>query len=161
MQGESLSAGTSAADDFKHTFSRLVEEECYSLHQVFNAHETGLYWCLLPNKTLADGTEKNCKNIKSSKDRIILTATTNASGDFRLPLVFIHKSAKPRCFSGINMSALPVHYYAQKNMDGSDNFFRLVLQAFRSRSKTLSGVKVLRSKSYSSTGQCTFPSFCI
>ena len=41
--------------------------------------------------------------------------TTNASGDFQLPLVFIHKSAKPHCFSGINMSALPVHYYSQKS----------------------------------------------
>ncbi len=54
MQGESLSADTSAADNFKRTFSMLVEEECYSLHQMFNADETGLYWRLLPNKTLAD-----------------------------------------------------------------------------------------------------------
>ena len=41
-------------------------------------------------------------------------ATANASGDFQPPLVFIHKSAKPRCLSGINMSAPPVHYYSQK-----------------------------------------------
>ena len=40
-------------------------------------------------------------------------ATANASGDFQLPLVFIHKSAKPLCFSGINVSALPVHYNCQ------------------------------------------------
>ncbi len=129
MQGESLSADTSAADDFKLSFSRFVEEESFSLHQVFNADETGLYWRLLPNKTLADGTEKTAKNMKTSKDRVTLMATGNASGDFRLPLVFIHKSAKPRCFSGINMSALPVHYYAQKKawMDQaifSDWFFK-------------------------------------
>ena len=114
MQGESLSADTSAADDFKLSFSMLVEEERFSLHQVFNADETGLYWHLLPNKTLADGTEKTAKNMKTSKDRVTLMATANASGDFRLPLVFIHKSAKPRCFSGMNVSALPVHYYSQK-----------------------------------------------
>ncbi len=91
MQGESLSADTSAADDFKSTFSRLVEKECYSLHQVFNADETGLHWHLLPNKTLADGTEKNCKNMKSSKNRVTLMATANASGDFRLLLVLYTK----------------------------------------------------------------------
>ena len=96
MQGESLSADTSAADDFKLSFSRFVEEESFSLHQVFNADETGLYWRLLPNKTLADGTEKTAKNMKTSKDRVTLMATGNASGDFHLPLVFIHKSAKPR-----------------------------------------------------------------
>ena len=39
-------------------------------------------------------------------------ATANASGDFKL---FIHKSTRPRCFSGVNMSALPVHYYSQKS----------------------------------------------
>ena len=42
-------------------------------------------------------------------------ATANASGDFQLPLVFIHKSAKPLCFSGINVFALPVHYNCQKS----------------------------------------------
>ena len=114
MQGESLSADTNAAVDFKLTSGKFVEEERLCLHQVLNADETGLYWRLLPTKTLADGTEKTAKNMKPSKDRVTLMGTANASGDFRLPLVFIHKSAKLRCFSGINMSALPVHYYAQK-----------------------------------------------
>ena len=41
-------------------------------------------------------------------------ATASASGHLRLPLVCIHKNAKPCCFSGVNMSALPVHYYNQK-----------------------------------------------
>ncbi len=114
MQGESLSADTNAAVDFKLTSGKFVEEERLCLHQVLNADETGLYWRLLPTKTLADGTEKTAKNMKPSKDRVTLMGTANASGDFRLPLVFIHKSAKPRSFSGVNMSALPVHYYAQK-----------------------------------------------
>ena len=42
-------------------------------------------------------------------------ATANVSGDMLSPLVFIHKSANPRCFSGSNMSSLPIHYYSQKN----------------------------------------------
>jgi len=58
MQRVSQSADSSASDDFKPSFSSLVEEEDFLLHQVFNADETGLYWHLLPNKTLADSTEK-------------------------------------------------------------------------------------------------------
>ena len=90
-------------------------EHNFTPDQLFNCDETGLYWRLLPNKTLADASEKCAKNFKSPKDRVTLMATANASGYFQLPLVFTHKSAKPRCFSGINMSALPVHYYSQKS----------------------------------------------
>ena len=112
--GESLSADSSAANDFKAFLSEFVEQQGFSLHQIFNADKTGLYWCLLPNKTLADSTEKFAKNTKSSKDRVTQMAAANISGDFHLPLVFIHKSLKPRCFAGMNVAALPVRYYAQK-----------------------------------------------
>ena len=104
MQGETVSADTAAAEELS-SLSR----------NIFNCDETGLYWRLLPNKTLADGTKKQAKNCKTSKDGLTLMATANATGDFRLPLVFIHKSKKPRCFAGVNMSALPVHYYCQKS----------------------------------------------
>ena len=63
LQGELLSADPSAANDFKAFLSEFVEQQGFSLHQIFNADETGLYWCLLPNKTLADSTEKFAKNI--------------------------------------------------------------------------------------------------
>ena len=85
MQGESLSADNFAADEFKSSFPELIEEQGLSLYQVFNADESGLYWCLHPNRILADATEKCAKNMKSSKDRVTLMATANASGDFRLP----------------------------------------------------------------------------
>ena len=70
--------------------------------QLFNCDETGLYWWLLPNKTLVDASEK-CANIffKSPKDRVTLMATANASRDFQLTLVFIYKSAKPHVIENI------------------------------------------------------------
>ncbi len=114
LQGETLSADNNAAEEFKAYFQEYVEENNLTLSQIFNCDETGLYWRLLPNKTLADASEKTAKNFKSPKDRVTLMATANASGDFKLPLVFIHKSKKPRCFSGVNMSSLPVLYYSQK-----------------------------------------------
>lgn len=115
LQGETISADSASAEEFVKVFQKYIEEHKLSMSQVFNCDETGLYWRLFPNKTLADRTEKQAKNCKTSKDRITLMATANATGDFRLPLVFIHKSAKPRCFAGVNMSALSVHYYSQRN----------------------------------------------
>jgi len=62
-QGESLWADSSAANDSKTFLSSFVEQEGLSLHQIFNADKTGLYWHLLPNKTSADSSEKYAKNI--------------------------------------------------------------------------------------------------
>ena len=50
LQGESLSADSSAANNFKAFLSELVEQQGFSLHQIFNADETGLYWRLLTTK---------------------------------------------------------------------------------------------------------------
>lgn len=47
----------------------------------------------------------------------------NATGTCRLPLAFIHKSAKPRCFTGMDMSQLPVHYFSQHNAWMSASIF--------------------------------------
>ena len=106
-------ADVGASEEFRSLFHKFVEQHNITPDQVFNCDETGLYWRLLPNKTLADASEKCVKIFNSPKDRVTLIATANASGDIQLPLVFIHKSAKPHCFAGINMSALPVHNYRQ------------------------------------------------
>ena len=42
-------------------------------------------------------------------------ACANASGSIAMPIMFIHKSAHPRCFKNLNKEDLPVHYYSQKN----------------------------------------------
>ncbi len=51
---------------------------------------------------------------QKSKERVTLLACSNAAGTCRLPLMFIHTSAKPRCFKHMDMNSLPVHYYLQK-----------------------------------------------
>ena len=72
----------------------------------------------MPSKSLVhcgDCGEKQAKNFKISKDRVTLLACVNASGTCKFPLVFINKSAKPRCFNHMDISSLPVqHYAAQK-----------------------------------------------
>ena len=41
----------------------------YSNENIFNIDETGLFWCAMPNKTLAVANEK-VEGTKSSKDRL-------------------------------------------------------------------------------------------
>ena len=95
--------------------AKVIEEENLILNQVFNCDETGLYWKLLPNKTLVSAREKEAKGFKKPKDRVTLMACTNATGSIKFPLVFIHKSENPRCFKNMDKNDLPVDYYSQKN----------------------------------------------
>ena len=91
----------------------IIESHQLTLHQLFNCVEMGLFWCMLLNKTLADSTEKTARNFKEPKERITLLATTNASGDFRMPLLMVGKSKNPRALQNINRSALPFMYTHQ------------------------------------------------
>ena len=50
IQGEKLSADVVSATTFVHEFSSILEG--YSLEQIFNCDETGLYYRLLPKKLL-------------------------------------------------------------------------------------------------------------
>ena len=113
LQREALSADTSLVDPFKSELLNKIELEGYSLDQVFNADETGLWWKLMPSKSLVLHGEKQAKNFKRSKDRVTLLGCCNASGTCKLPLTFIHKSARPRCFKNTQMSSLPVSYMSQ------------------------------------------------
>ena len=98
------------------------------MHQLFNCDETGLNWKMLQDTTLADGSERSARGFKVSKERVTLLATANASGDFRLPLVVIHKYINPRALKHCNLETLPVDYYGQKKawMDSSifKNWFK-------------------------------------
>ena len=71
--------------------------------------------------SLNSGGATRAANFKKAKNHVTLLACTNASGIHCLPLVFINKSAKPRCFKHMDMSTLPVRYYSQKKswMDNS------------------------------------------
>ena len=81
---------------------------------MFNCDETGLNWRQIPERTLVSGWEKEAKGFKKSKVRMTLMACANASGSIAMPIMFIHKSANPRCFKNLKED-LPVHYYSQKN----------------------------------------------
>ena len=108
LQGEKLSADHPAADNFIPDFQEFIHKKAYSLHQVFNIDETGLYYKLLPPKTLAAHFEKSADGRKTQKQRVTISACSNATGTIKLPLLFIGKAKNPRCFQHINRDDLPV-----------------------------------------------------
>ena len=115
LQGEKLSSDLPAANDFVSSFQKFIEEEKYTLNQIFNCDETGLYYKLLPEKTLASSFEKSADGRKKQKERVTINACSNMLGTIKLPLQLIGKSKNPRCFKNINRDALPVYYANQSN----------------------------------------------
>lgn len=115
LQGEKLSADKPASEEFVSSFRTFVEDNNYTLNQIFNCDETGLYYKLLPQKTLASHFEKNADGRKSQKERVTINACSNASGTIKLPLLLIGKYKKPRCFKNISQDSLPVIYDHQSN----------------------------------------------
>ena len=112
ISGEKLSSNTFAAEQFVKEFPDLING--YSLDQVFNCDETGLYYRMLPGRTLATVHEPP-SGTKKAKERVTINACANASGSIKLPLLVIGKAKNPRCFRGVDQSTLPVVYRNQKN----------------------------------------------
>lgn len=115
ISGEKLSSDHEIVVSFKDRFKTLIDQENLSLQQIFNCDETGLNYRMLPTKTLASKQEASAPGFKKSKDRVTLLACSNATGDCKLKLLLIGKSAKPRAFKNISISSLPVLYKNQKS----------------------------------------------
>jgi hypothetical protein len=61
-----------------------------------------------PDKSLASGP---LSGKKKAKDRVTILLTCNATGNDKLPPLFIYKFRNPRPLRGINKDTLPVYYY--------------------------------------------------
>ena len=83
----------------------------YHPRDVFNADETGVFYRLLPDKTLCFKGD-SCHGGKQSKERITAMVCANMDGSEKLPLMVIGKFERPRCFK--NVKTLPVAYKFNK-----------------------------------------------
>ncbi|CAG8806011.1 36319_t:CDS:2, partial [Gigaspora margarita] len=73
----------------------------YEPKNIYNADETGLFYQILPNQTLAQ---------QANKSRLTMLLATNATGSHKLMPLIIDKLIKLRSFNRINISQLPVTY---------------------------------------------------
>ncbi|XP_053571634.1 tigger transposable element-derived protein 6-like [Bombina bombina] len=106
-----------AKDVDQETVSQWEEKlkmlkEPYTTKDIYNGDETGLFFRLLPSKTLAVKREK-CTGGKLSKERLTVFLCGNMDGRLEKPLV-IGKATKPRCFKNIDTTQLPVIWRANK-----------------------------------------------
>ena len=95
ISGESASVQQQAVD----TWTQNLLSEILNKHapeDIFNADETGLFYQALPSKSLVIKGD-SCSVGKGSKVRTELVCA-NMTGDRKLPLLVIGKSAQPRCF---------------------------------------------------------------
>ncbi|KAE9546906.1 hypothetical protein FO519_009882 [Halicephalobus sp. NKZ332] len=129
-QGEGASVDLEVVENWRQEVLRdkLMK---YPADDIFNVDETGLFWRIMPNRTLAFKSEK-CMGNKKSKERITILVGANASGTEKLPLFVIGKSAKPRCFKN---SKLPVEYAANSKAWMTGAFFEKWLRKWDNQLK--------------------------
>lgn len=109
ITGEKLSSDFSAVDPFQKLFLEKVQELNLNPHQICNADESGLFWRVLPTKTLVHKDEDSAPGRKRSKERITFMPCANASGSHKLKMLVIGKAANPRAFKDCRYE-LPVVY---------------------------------------------------
>lgn len=113
--------------------------EGYRPKDVFNADETGIFWQLLPDKTLAFKGE-TCSGGKRSKERVTAMVCANSDGSEKYPLLVLGKFKNPRCFKGIKQ--LPTTYDANSKAWMTNDIFTAWLRKF-DRGMHQQGRKVL------------------
>ena len=93
LHGESFTTEPPNNEDIFKVLNEKIS--FYGPENVYNADETGLFYKLIPSKTL-------CKNVRNGykilKDRISVLLCANMTGTKKLKPLVIGKFAKPRCF---------------------------------------------------------------
>jgi hypothetical protein len=86
--------------------------------QIYNADESGLFWKLLPDKTLVMSSEKSAPGRKADKARITFLACTNATGEHKIKPLIIGKAKNPRCFKNVSLPVVLVHLQVVWSVNG-------------------------------------------
>jgi len=129
IQGDSKSADVEAALEFQNNFFDIVKG--YEKKDIFNVDETGLYWKLLPEKTLITRNKKAI-GLKKSKDRITILFGTSLLGEKLEPLI-IGSRKNPRGFNHVKIDLLNLHYDFNENSWMTKIIFRNYLTKLNSK----------------------------
>jgi hypothetical protein len=103
--GERGSADVDAFNLELPAFQKLISE--YKPSDVFNMDETGLFYCMAPDRTIAS---RQVGGYKKDKTRITIALTANADGSEKLELFFIGHFQKPRAFKKQSGEQLGINY---------------------------------------------------
>jgi DDE superfamily endonuclease len=134
--GDASSVSQATVTDWKVRLDTLIKD--YDSKDIFNIDECGIFYCLLPSKTLAVKGKK-LLNGKASKVRLTLLVGANMTGTEKLPMLVIGKSAKPRCFKS---KTPPLMYEANKKAWMTGSLFETYMKKL-DRKFSLQGRKVI------------------
>lgn len=93
LHGEADSADQQHVQLARDNMKYIVEG--YSLDDIYNQDETGVFWRQLPTRSLATGKRAGRKK---DKQRVTASITCNATGTDKRELFIIGKANRPRCF---------------------------------------------------------------
>ena len=97
LHGEASSVDSTAVNTGRADLKTLLAE--YSMRDVYNIDETGLFYRMPPSRSLTTGPQNGTKQYK---DRVTIALCCNADGTDKLKPFVIGKIAKPRCFSNFS-----------------------------------------------------------
>ena len=129
IQGEEREMNISDVDAWHQTVWTEILQE-YEAKDIYNCDESGLFYRILPNRTLAFKGQK-CAGGKMSKERISIMFCSNMDGSDRVPLLCIGKAKNPRSFRG--HLTLPTEYRANKKAWMTSEIFTEWIRKFDSR----------------------------
>lgn len=89
---KSVNVSSDQMEEWQRILSVLLKE--YKPDDIYNADKTGLFYRLLPDRTL-EFKNVDCHGGKQSKERITPLVCANMSGTDKLPMFVLGKSSKP------------------------------------------------------------------
>jgi hypothetical protein len=104
----------------------------YQLCDVYNLDETGLFFRMLPDRSLT--TTDKSKGAKKPKERISIMLCANADGTHKVKPLIIGKSLNPRCFKNFQPK-LYCDYYANNKAWMINGILQEFLVSFNRRMK--------------------------
>ena len=128
--GEASKVNESAANYWLTLFEELKKK--FSSRDIFNMDESGIFYNLLPNRTLSYKGEK-CHGGTRSKERLTAVFVCNSDGSEKFPVWVIGKWENPRCLKDLDGKKLPCQYSHQKNAWIDGTAFRKWLLDFNSQ----------------------------
>lgn len=93
LHGEANSADQENVQKARENMKHIIA--AYSISDVYNQDETGVFWRALPHRSLASGKRAGRKK---DKQRVTASITCNADGTDKRQLFVIGKSKRPRSF---------------------------------------------------------------
>ena len=125
FEGESASADMQQVSSGRESLRALTTS--YAPCDIYNMDETGLFYRLTPNSTLATGA---VRGTKKCKDRLTVALCANADGSHKCKPLVIGKSKRPHCFGSHFDPSVYVTYTSNTKAWMTGVIFQQWLQSF-------------------------------